>query len=114
MKVRKAVVTAAGPGQRQLPLQKFVDRDGVEMTALQILAEEILSTGVESIGVVVAPGDQGSYSRAAGPFADRLSFVEQPRPRGYGHALGLAQSFTGGEAFLQLVGDHLYLSRGGP
>jgi len=36
-KVRKAVITAAGRGQRLLPLQTLVDRDGVEKKALQIL-----------------------------------------------------------------------------
>jgi UTP--glucose-1-phosphate uridylyltransferase len=111
MNVRKAVITAAGRGQRTLPLQTFVDRDSVEKTALQIIIEEVLGAGAEEICVIVAPGDQKSYTTAAGDHAARLHFVEQREPRGYGHALSLAQAFTGVEAFLHLVSDHLYISK---
>ncbi len=34
MKIRRAVITAAGQNQDRLPLQRFVDLDGVEKTAL--------------------------------------------------------------------------------
>jgi hypothetical protein len=34
MDIRKAVITAAGPGQRTLPLQTLVDRNGKTKTAL--------------------------------------------------------------------------------
>jgi UTP--glucose-1-phosphate uridylyltransferase len=112
MNIRKAVITLAGRGQRTLPLQTFVDRDGVEKKALQILVEEVLHSGVEEICLVVAPGDQAAYGEAAGAYAGRLSFVEQPQPRGYGHALALAREFIEGGPFLHLVGDHLYVSRG--
>jgi UTP--glucose-1-phosphate uridylyltransferase len=111
LNVKKAVITAAGRSQRVLPLQTFVDRDGVEKTSLQIVVEEVLSAGVEEVGVVVVPGDQEPYAAAAGPYAARLQFVEQTEPRGYGHALGLARGFLGREPFLHLVSDHLYVSR---
>src|SRR5579871_1459840 len=111
MHLRKAVITAAGRDQRRLPLQTFVDRDGAEKTALQIIIEEALAAGIEEVGLVIVPGDREPYSRAAGPYADRMRFLEQPQPRGYGHALSLAREFTGGEAFLHLVSDHLYISR---
>jgi UTP--glucose-1-phosphate uridylyltransferase len=111
MTIRKAVVTTASRSQQTLPLQTLVDRDGIEKTALQIIVEEVLSTGVEDICLVIVPGDQKAYTEAAGPYANRLEFVEQPEPRGYGHALSLAGDFTGDEAFLHLVSDHLYLSR---
>ena len=111
MIIRKAVITAAGRSQRALPLQSLVDRDGVEKTALQIIIEEVLSAGTEEIGLVIAPGDQEAYTTAAGSYANRLQFLEQPVPRGYGHALSLAHPFVGREPFLHLVSDHLYLSR---
>ncbi len=110
MQIRKAVITAAGRGQRALPLQTFVDRDGAEKSALQIILEEALAAGVEEVGLVVVPGDEAKYAEAAGKYRDRLQFVEQPTPKGYGHALGLARAFTGGEPFLHLVSDHLYVS----
>jgi UTP--glucose-1-phosphate uridylyltransferase len=34
MHVRRAVITAAGRGQRELPLQTLLDRDGQEKHAL--------------------------------------------------------------------------------
>jgi UTP--glucose-1-phosphate uridylyltransferase len=111
MKIRKVVVTAAGGSQRGLPLQAFVDRDGVEKTALRIIIEETIHAGAEEICLVIAPGDQEAYTRAAGPYADRLHFVEQIHPRGYGHAVSLARGFTRDEPFLHLVSDHLYISR---
>jgi UTP--glucose-1-phosphate uridylyltransferase len=111
MNIRKAVITAAGRGQRALPLQRFVDRDGLEKTALQIILEETLAAGAEEVCLVVAPGDQEAYAAAAGEHAPRLQFVEQAAPRGYGHALALARDFTRNEPFLHLVSDHLYVSR---
>jgi UTP--glucose-1-phosphate uridylyltransferase len=111
MKIRKVVVTAAGGSQRGLPLQAFVDRDGIEKTALRIIIEETIHAGAEEVCLVVAPGDQAAYARATGPFADRLHFVEQAHPRGYGHAVALARGFTRDEPFLHLVSDHLYISR---
>jgi UTP--glucose-1-phosphate uridylyltransferase len=111
--LRKAVITAAGRGQRTLPLQTLVDRDGQTKSALTILLEEILQAGIEEVGVVICPGDQAAYSAAAGPHAKRLQFIEQPEPLGYGHAVQCAHGFTGAEPFLLLVGDHLYVARKG-
>jgi UTP--glucose-1-phosphate uridylyltransferase len=112
MNIRKAVITAAGRGQRGLPLQSLVDRDGAEKKALQIIVEEVISAGVDEVCLVVAPGDQAAFAEAAGGHATRLHFVEQEQPRGYGHALGLARDFIDRKPFLHLVSDHLYLSRG--
>ena len=111
MRLKKAVITAAGKGQRTLPLQTLVDRDGVQKSALQVIIEEILSADINDICIVVRPGDQATYSGAAGDHARRLQFVEQSNPLGYGHAIQCAQPFTGDDAFLHLVGDHLYVSR---
>src|SRR5882757_2547150 len=100
MKVRKAVITAAARGQHALPLQTLVDRDGVQKSALKIILEEALSTGVETVCIVVSPGDQKPYANAAGDLASRLHFVEQPKPMGYGHALHCARAYVGRDAFL--------------
>ena len=110
MEVKRAIITAAGPGQRTLPLQTLVDQDGQTKTALTILIEEVLAAGIEEITVVIRPGDAPSYRQAAGQYASRLHFVEQTAPRGYGHAVFCARDFAGAEPFLLLVGDHLYVS----
>lgn len=112
MRIRKAVITAAGRQQRNLPLQTLVDRDGAEKSVLRILVEEAVKAGIEDICVVVQPGDETAYSRVVGEHAGRLRFVPQPEPRGYGEAVHCARGFVGDEPFLHLVGDHLYVARG--
>lgn len=110
MQVTKAVITAAAPKQNTLPLQRLVDLDGNDKTALQFIVEETLSAGIEEICVVIQPGDARAYEQAAGEHLASLRFVEQPSPRGYADAIYRAKDFVGGEPFLHLVGDHLYLS----
>lgn len=110
MDIKKAIITAAGQSQRNLPLQTLVDRDGVAKAALCIIIEEILQAGVDEICLVVCPGDQAAYASAAGAHASRLHFVEQTHALGYGHAVHCARAFTAGQPFLLLVGDHLYVS----
>ncbi len=111
MKISKAVVTAAGPGQSSLPLQRLVDRDGTEKTALELIIEEVDAAGIDEIAIVLSPGSEDAYRDAAGRYVDRLTFVTQAEPLGYGHALLCARDFLKSEPFLHLVGDHLYLSR---
>ncbi len=111
MHIRKAVITAAGPNQERLPLQRFVDLDGTEKTVLRIILEEVIAAGIEEICLVVRRGSQEEYREAAGDYARSLTFAEQVEPRGYGDALHRAAKFVGSEPFLHLVGDHLYISR---
>ena len=111
MRIRKAVITAAGPRQRTLPLQTLIARDGAERPVLSILLDEVLRGRIEEVGVVVAPGDAPAYTHAAGEHAGRLRFIEQADARGYAHAIWLARDFTASEPFLHLVGDHLYIAR---
>lgn len=118
----------------QKAMLPIVDRDGLSKPVLQIIAEEALESGIEEICVVSAPGDEAVYRnhfrnyaanlRSAFKGADwaeeqarrlldleqRLRFAVQPEPQGYGHAVWCARDFAGGEPFLLLLGDHLYLS----
>lgn len=110
MKVSKAVITAASPSQRSLPLQTLVDRDGVQKSVLRIIVEEAQRAGIDDICVVISPGDERLYGEAAGDVPARLTFVSQPQPLGYGDAILRARSFVGDEPFLHLVGDHLWVS----
>jgi UTP--glucose-1-phosphate uridylyltransferase len=111
MKIRKGVITAAGPNQRSLPLQTLIDRDGVEKPVLRIIVEEALRAGIEEIAVIVSPGDEGAYMGVAGDHAGRLRLIAQAEPLGYGHAVLCARDFVRHDPFLHLVGDHLYISR---
>ena len=113
----------------------LVDRDGLTKPTIQIIAEEALASGIEEICIVTAPGDEEQYRRhfhgLAGdtlpafgnrPWAlresaqlaeieRRLTYVSQASPEGYGHAVYCAREFVGGEPFLLLLGDHVYVSR---
>jgi len=112
MHIRKALITAANPRQRTLPLQTLVDRDGEPKSALQIILAEAASAGIEEMGVVVCPGDEAAYAAACGPFQPRVRFIPQSEPLGYGQALLCGREFCGGDPFLHLVGDHLHVASG--
>jgi UTP--glucose-1-phosphate uridylyltransferase len=110
MKIRKAVITAAGPNQRTLPLQTLIDRDGAEKSVLRIIIEEVLTAKMEEICIIISPADEVAYTQAAGDRAAMIRFVHQPEPAGYAQALYCARDFIGQDPFLHLVGDHLYVS----
>ena len=112
MKIRKALVTAANPRQRTLPLQTLVDPRGEPKTALQIVIEEAAGAGIEEFAVIVCPGDETAYAEACGALRPQVRFIAQPKPNGYGHAILCGRDFIGGEPFLHLVGDHLHVSQG--
>lgn len=112
-RIRKALITAAGPQQRRLPLQSLTDRDGATKPALAIILDEFLAAGLEQVGLVLRPGDRPAYEALLGPYAERLTYLEQPAPNGYGHAVLCGREFVGNEPFLLQVSDHLYVSRSG-
>ena len=110
MKIKKAVITAAGKNQRALPLQTLIDRDGLEKSVLDILIEQALEANVDEICVVVWPGDEKRYAQATGGHGGAVRFLPQTEPLGYGHAVWCAREFVAGDPFLHMVGDHLYVS----
>ena len=118
----------------QKAMLPLVDRDGLTKPLIQIIAEEAVESGIEEICIVTAPGDDAVYrkafrafgenllaafkgvewaveqSRRLGELEKRLRYTVQPQPEGYGHAVWCAREFVGGEPFLLLLGDHLYIS----
>jgi len=110
MKLRRAVITAAGREDQQLPLQRLIDRDGHPKTALQIVVEEAAVAGADEVAIVVRSGAEEAFRTAAGSAASRLEMIPQQQPLGYGNALQAARAFVGDEPFLHFVGDHLYVS----
>lgn len=111
MEIQKAVITAAAPNQRKLPLQTLIDKDGIEKTFLELLIEEVVAAGIHNICVIVQPGDEVPYGQAIGKYIHDVSFINQKKAMGYGHALYCSHDFTGADPFLHLVGDHLYVNR---
>ncbi len=110
MKITKAIITAAGKGQRHLPLQTLIDRDGRQKSVLSVIIEEVVRAGINDICLVIHPDDEKAFRSVAGDHSRRLSFVYQQEPRGYGHAVFCARNFVKGEPFLHLIGDHMFVS----
>jgi UTP--glucose-1-phosphate uridylyltransferase len=110
MKIKKAVITAAGRAQRKLPLQSVIDEHGDERSVLGKIIDEAARADVSQIAVVVAPGESETYASEAAWGDAEVRFIEQPSPRGYGDAILRAREFVAGEPFLHFVGDHIYVS----
>ncbi|HTX17707.1 MAG TPA: sugar phosphate nucleotidyltransferase [Bacteroidota bacterium] len=118
----------------QKAMLPVIDTDGINKPLIQVIAEEALGSGIEELCIVCAPGDEEKYlenfralysthlkmhrqsvwaeTQAMGikNVLDRLSFVVQPEPLGYGHAVYQARDFVGNAPFLLLHGDYLYIS----
>ena len=118
----------------QKAMLPLADVDGVHKPVIQIIAEEAFAAGVEEICIICAPGDEKRYVEAFHTLKnnltqsfggvdwakkqaqkitnllDRLHFVVQKEMLGFGHAVMCGQSFIGDDAFLLLLGDHLYRS----
>jgi UTP--glucose-1-phosphate uridylyltransferase len=110
LRIKKAVITAAGREQRSLPLQSLIGSDGEERSVLGLLLEQVFAAGIEETCIIVWPGDESRYTQAAGAHASAIRFQPQTEPRGYGHAIHCARAFTGDDPFLHLVGDHLFVN----
>jgi UTP--glucose-1-phosphate uridylyltransferase len=110
MKIKKAVITAAGPHQQHLPLQTLVSPSGETKTVAAFLLDEIFASGIEAAAIVIAPGTKSDFSSAVSDHLDQVTFIEQSAPLGYGHAVLCAREFTGDDRFLLMMSDHLYLS----
>ena len=115
----------------QKEMLPVVDTDGVVRPVLQIIAQSCVDAGIDEICVVVEKGGGAAFRDHFRPMdaaeamgfagkdwavaeasriealAQRISYVEQPSPEGFGHAVLQAREFVGGEPFLLLLGDHL-------
>jgi len=133
MKVRKAVIPAAGLGTRMLPSTKSVPKEMlpiVDKPALQYIIEEAVQSGIEDILIVTNRGksameDYFDYTpdlersllnsgktseyEAVKYAADmaNIFFVRQKETKGLGHAVWRAKRFVGDEPFAVLLGDDI-------
>ncbi|MFU8847523.1 MAG: sugar phosphate nucleotidyltransferase [Opitutales bacterium] len=112
MNISKAVITAAGPGQEQLPLQTLINRRGEPCSTLAVQLAELANSGIEEVAVVINDPERETLLRHAAQGTDlSLVFVKQPaEAKGFGHAILSAAEFTAGQPFLLMVGDHIYVS----
>lgn len=138
MKVKKAIILAAGLGTRMLPATKSVPKELfpiVDKPALQYLVEELVHSGITDIMIVISRGKtliEDHFDRSpeleerliAGgeKKADLLKqvrqvsdmaniiYVRQKTLNGTGGALQMARQFVGNDAFAVLYGDDVIIN----
>lgn len=106
----KAVITAASPQHRNLPVQTLSDSNGDPVPLLSLHLRDLDSAGINEVAVIHHPDDGDLYLGSAGAYRQRLTMIGQDNPRGFGDAVLRAKDFVGGDPFVLLVCDHLFLS----
>ncbi|WP_066388034.1 UTP--glucose-1-phosphate uridylyltransferase GalU [Neobacillus mesonae] len=136
MKVRKAIIPAAGLGTRFLPATKALPKEMlpiVDKPTIQYVVEEAIQSGIEDILIISGRGKRAiedhfdkSYEleetllkkekyeklveiQAISNLAN-IHYVRQKEPLGLGHAIHCAASFIGNEPFAVLLGDDIVKS----
>jgi len=133
MKIRKAVVPAAGLGTRLLPATKATPKEMLPLAdkpAIQYIVEEAVASGIEHIIVITSRTkriiedhfdsspelertleQKGDYRtlEMLKKIEDmaQVTFTRQPTPRGLGHAILQAKDLVGQEPFGVLLPDDL-------
>ena len=133
MRIRKAVIPAAGLGTRFLPATKAQPKEMipiVDKPTIQYIIEEAVASGIEEIIVVIGREkiaienhfDKSYELEEALLKRNKLDvleevqnvssmvnifYVRQKEPRGLGHAILCAKSFIGQEPFAVLLGDDI-------
>lgn len=135
MKVKKAVIPAAGLGTRVLPATKALPKEMipiVDKPAIQYIVEEAVNSGITDILIIISRGksiiedhfdrmpelekhlERGGKQDSLKAVVDiaklaRISFVRQQEQLGLGHAILQAKSFVGDEPFAVLYGDDVII-----
>ncbi len=134
MKVRKAIILAAGMGTRMLPASKVIPKEilpVVDKPAIQIVVEEAVASGIEEIILVLSPGRTTALEHfQSAPELERLleqrlkrdllevvrytntlsrfSTAYQREPLGLGHAVLQAREAVGDEPFAVILPDDIF------
>ena len=135
LKIRKAVIPAAGLGTRFLPVTKTVPKELlpiVDVPMIQFIIEEAVQAGVEEVALIISDQKKSVLNYFSPNLLledqlrkskknDLLKIVEyssnlckvipvfQNEPLGLGHAVLMAESFVGDEPFCILLPDDLIL-----
>ncbi|OFW78629.1 MAG: UTP--glucose-1-phosphate uridylyltransferase [Actinobacteria bacterium RBG_19FT_COMBO_70_19] len=133
MRLRKAVIPAAGLGTRFLPATKAQPKEMlpiVDKPAIQYVVEEAVRAGLTEILIVTGRGKRSiedhfdrsleleHFLEEKGKFDDlkqvreisdmaEIHYIRQKDPLGLGHAVSVAEAFVGGEPFAVLLGDDI-------
>lgn len=136
MKVKKAIIPAAGLGTRFLPATKAQPKEMlpiVDKPTIQYIIEEAVKSGIEDILIVSGRGKRAIEDHFDKSFEleetlakknkwkelEQLSainelaqihYIRQGEPKGLGHAIWCARKFIGHEPFAVLLGDDIVQS----
>lgn len=136
MKIRKAVIPAAGFGTRFLPVTKAIPKEMlpiVDKPTIQYIAEEAIKSGIEELLIIVSRGKDAIINhfdkafeleavlerdnkqemlKAVREVSDKIDvhFIRQQEQKGLGHAVLFAQTFVGNEPFAVMLGDDVVVS----
>jgi UTP--glucose-1-phosphate uridylyltransferase len=136
MRVKKAIIPAAGLGTRFLPVTKTQPKEMlpiVDKPTIQYIVEEAITSGIEDIAIVTGRGKRAiedhfdkSYELESelrlkakeellGQIEEisnmcNIYYIRQKEPRGLGDAIYCARTFIGDEPFAVLLGDDLVVS----
>lgn len=135
MKVRKAVIPAAGYGTRFLPATKVIAKEMfpiIDTPTIQLIVEEALQSGITEFLIIVSSNKNSIVDyfdrnlelehilKAKGRDAElklitdlpnkvNIHFVRQKEQLGLGHAVLQAMAFVGNEPFALLLGDDVFV-----
>ncbi|MGN1411933.1 MAG: UTP--glucose-1-phosphate uridylyltransferase GalU [Oscillospiraceae bacterium] len=135
MKIKKAVIPAAGLGTRILPATKAMPKEMipiVDKPAIQYIVEEAVKSGITDILIIISRGksiiedhfdrvpelEQRLESSGKHDYLKdvidisklaHISFVRQQQQLGLGHAVLQAKNFVGNEPFAVLYGDDVII-----
>ena len=103
-----AIIPAAGRGVRLLPYTEYVPKTMLSVAGKPILGhilDQVESCGIQKVVFVVGYKQEAivEFVRERYPHLD-AAFVQQPEPKGLGHAIYLAKDEVSGPCFI-LLGD---------
>jgi UTP--glucose-1-phosphate uridylyltransferase len=127
MKVRKAIIPAAGRGTRLLPATKTQPKEMLpiyDTPVIQLVVEEAVNSGITEILIITGKNKHSlekhfditnSVNGKLKEFNKLLekvdiTFKRQSNPRGLGDAILRAKNFAHGEPCAILLGDDFYLN----
>jgi len=109
----KAIILCAGLGTRLRPLTFSTAKHLIPVANKPVLfycIENLVAVGVHEIGMIVSKESRGVIQNAVDDgqrWGARVTYIEQPEPRGLAHAVQCAESFIGAESFVMYLGDNL-------
>jgi glucose-1-phosphate thymidylyltransferase len=108
----KGLILAGGHGTRLRPLTFTGNKHMLPIankTMLFYALEHLTKAGIKEIGVVLGPIREGVREAVGNgsDFGAKVTYIDQPEPKGLAHAVLVAEDLLKGEPFVMYLGDNL-------